>query len=106
LNALRQLRDLGNTVVLVEHDREVLESCDRLYDFGPGAGRFGGTIVDSGAPRDLARHGESLTGKYLGGREEIPVPARRRTPSVTPEVPNPLRKAGKKSAAAEKAPEP
>ena len=102
LKALRQLRDLGNTVVLVEHDREVLESCDQLYDFGPGAGRFGGTIVDHGAPRELARRGQSLTGKFLGGKEEIAVPARRRAASVTPQVPNPLRKRGKKSAAAEK----
>jgi excinuclease ABC subunit A len=78
LKALRQLRDLGNTVVLVEHDREVLESSDRLFDFGPGAGRFGGTIVDAGSARELSRRGKSLTGKYLGGQEEIPIPNRRR----------------------------
>ncbi|MSR57568.1 MAG: excinuclease ABC subunit UvrA [Planctomycetaceae bacterium] len=78
LRALRQLRDLGNTVILVEHDREVLQAADRLYDFGPGAGRFGGTIVDSGSPRELAKRGKSLTGKYLGGEEEIPIPNKRR----------------------------
>jgi excinuclease ABC subunit A len=78
LKALRQLRDLGNTVVLVEHDREVLESSDRLFDFGPGAGRFGGTIVDAGSAKELSRRGKSLTGKYLGGQEEIPIPTRRR----------------------------
>src|SRR6185369_14099875 len=55
LGALRRLRDLGNTVVLVEHDREVLESADRLFDFGPGAGRFGGTIVGRGTPAALKR---------------------------------------------------
>ncbi len=84
LKALRQLRDLGNTVVLVEHDREVLESSDRLFDFGPGAGRFGGTIVDAGAPRELMKRGISLTGKYLGGKEEIPIPAQRRMPAALP----------------------
>src|SRR5262249_27719302 len=78
LGALRRLRDLGNTVILVEHDREVLEAADRLYDFGPGAGRFGGTIVASGAPGALKKAGPSLTGKYLAGAEEIAIPAVRR----------------------------
>ncbi|MFN0055957.1 MAG: excinuclease ABC subunit UvrA, partial [Planctomycetales bacterium] len=83
LDALRRLRDLGNTVILVEHDREVLEASDQLFDFGPGAGRFGGTIVDRGPPGDVARRGASLTGKYLAGTESIPIPDRRRMPSLS-----------------------
>jgi excinuclease ABC subunit A len=78
ITALRQLRDLGNTVVLVEHDREVLQSADRLYDFGPGAGRFGGTIVAEGGPKQITRDGKSLTGRYLAGHDEIPIPMTRR----------------------------
>lgn len=83
LSALRRLRDLGNTVLLVEHDREVLEAADRLFDFGPGAGRLGGTVVAKGTPKQLARQAkQSLTGGYLSGKEGIPVPAERRVPSV------------------------
>ena len=78
ISALKQLRDLGNTVILVEHDREVLASADRLYDFGPGAGRFGGTIVGEGSPKQLGKNGQSMTGRYLSGREEIPIPITRR----------------------------
>ena len=78
LSALKRLRDLGNTVILVEHDREVLEAADCLYDFGPGAGRFGGTIVGRGAPGALKRAPNSLTGKFLSGKEEIAIPATRR----------------------------
>jgi excinuclease ABC subunit A len=82
LSALKRLRDLGNTVILVEHDREVLEAADRLYDFGPGAGRFGGTIVGQGAPGALKRAPNSLTGKFLSGKEEIAIPAIRRIDSM------------------------
>ncbi|MBS0265776.1 MAG: excinuclease ABC subunit UvrA, partial [Planctomycetes bacterium] len=78
LGALRRLRDLGNTVILVEHDREVLEAADRLFDFGPGAGRFGGTIVAEGAPGPFKRAARSLTGKYLSDQEQIAIPANRR----------------------------
>jgi len=81
LAALRKLRDLGNTIVMVEHDREVLQSADRLYDFGPGAGRLGGTITAEGTPQDLARRAASLTGKYLAEREQILIPEVRRMPS-------------------------
>jgi excinuclease ABC subunit A len=81
LGALHRLRDLGNTVILVEHDREVLEAADRLFDFGPGAGRFGGTIVGEGAPPALKESPHSLTGKYLAGREEIAIPDVRRVDS-------------------------
>ena len=82
LQALKQLRDLGNTVILVEHDREVLEASDQLYDFGPGAGRFGGTIVGRGSPRELVKQKASLTGKYLSGEAAIPVPKERRMSRV------------------------
>ncbi len=79
IEALHKLRDLGNTVVLVEHDREVLESADYLYDFGPGSGRFGGNVVASGTPQQVAAMSSvSLTGAYLSGQAGIPVPTRRR----------------------------
>jgi len=82
IGALTKLRDLGNTLVLVEHDREVLDAADHLYDFGPGAGRFGGTIVSDGTPKQLRRKAKtSLTGAYLSGSLSIPVPPTRR---ITP----------------------
>ncbi|MBX3441881.1 MAG: hypothetical protein KF774_05700 [Planctomyces sp.] len=80
IDALRRLRDLGNTVVLVEHDREVLDAADRLYDFGPGSGRHGGQVVASGAPREFVS-GQvegSLTADYLSARKVIPIPKTRR----------------------------
>jgi len=78
LQALRHLRDIGNTVVVVEHDREAMETADWLIDFGPGAGRHGGEIVASGTPREVTRHKQSLTGRYLRGEASIPIPAQRR----------------------------
>jgi len=83
LRALRSLRDLGNTVLLVEHDREVLAAADRLYDFGPGAGRFGGTITAQGTGARLGRDPQSLTGQYLSGGKHIPIPRERRLPAGT-----------------------
>ena len=82
LGALHRLRDIGNTVLLVEHDREVLQAADRLYDFGPGAGRLGGNIVSKGTPKQLSRSGKSLTGRFLSGKQAIPIPATRRIDSV------------------------
>jgi excinuclease ABC subunit A len=82
LDALRKLRDLGNTIVMVEHDREVLAAADRLYDFGPGAGRFGGKVTAEGPPRDVLKKDDSLTGKYLSGREQIVIPQQRRIEST------------------------
>jgi excinuclease ABC subunit A len=78
LRSLKHLKELGNTLILVEHDREVLAAADRLYDFGPGAGRFGGTVVGCGSPKQLMKQEASLTGKYLSGKEEIPIPIERR----------------------------
>jgi excinuclease ABC subunit A len=79
LRALQHLRDLGNTLVLVEHDREVIAAADYLLDFGPGAGDLGGEIVAAGTPKQL-RRAKSLTGQYLSGRAAIPVPTNRRAP--------------------------
>ncbi|EDL58885.1 excinuclease ABC subunit UvrA [Gimesia maris] len=78
INTLKKLRDIGNTIVMVEHDREVLEASDCLYDFGPGAGRFGGTIVGKGSPKQLKRKKKSLTGQYLADQLTIPLPQERR----------------------------
>jgi excinuclease ABC subunit A len=78
INTLKKLRDIGNTIVMVEHDREVLEASDCLYDFGPGAGRFGGTIVGKGSPKQLKRRKKSLTGQYLADQKTIPIPLERR----------------------------
>jgi excinuclease ABC subunit A len=78
IKALLRLRDLGNTLLLVEHDREVIRSADRLLDFGPGAGQLGGRIVAQGAPEELVQAPSSVTGPYLSGARSIPIPANRR----------------------------
>jgi excinuclease ABC subunit A len=78
LQALQRLRDLGNTLVLVEHDREVIAAADHLLDFGPGAGDRGGEVTASGTPKQVAKDPHSLTGKYLSGKLAIPVPTNRR----------------------------
>ncbi len=71
INTLGHLRDLGNTVVVVEHDREMMEKADWLVDFGPGAGDHGGRVVAQGTPPQVARNRQSLTGDYLSGRRQI-----------------------------------
>ncbi len=78
LAALAKLRDLGNTLLLVEHDRDVINAADKLLDFGPAAGRHGGHIVASGTPAQVARRRTSVTGPYLSNRSSIPVPSNRR----------------------------
>ncbi len=78
LKALKNLRDLGNTLVLVEHDREVIAAADYLLDFGPGAGDRGGEITAQGTPVKIEKAKASLTGQYLSGRMSIPVPTNRR----------------------------
>jgi excinuclease ABC subunit A len=78
LATLKRLRDIGNSVVVVEHDEETMEEADWIIDFGPGAGEHGGRIVAQGTPAEVMRHPTSLTGAYLSGRAEIPVPERRR----------------------------
>ncbi len=78
LAALRRLRDLGNTLVLVEHDREVIEAADHLVDFGPGSGDGGGQITAAGTPRRVRAAKTSLTGRYLSGKASVPIPTNRR----------------------------
>ncbi|HEV3383789.1 MAG TPA: excinuclease ABC subunit A, partial [Gemmata sp.] len=78
LEALGRLRDLGNTLLLVEHDREVIASADYLLDFGPGAGDHGGEIVAAGSPKQIVKDKKSLTGQYLSHKLAIPVPTNRR----------------------------
>jgi excinuclease ABC subunit A len=78
LVTLKGLRDLGNTVLVVEHDEETMRESDYILDLGPGAGAHGGYVVASGTPDEVAACHESLTGQYLSGRLRIPVPARRR----------------------------
>lgn len=73
IDTLRKLRDLGNTLVVVEHDREVLTQADWIFDFGPGAGKEGGRIVAQGPPSKIVLAPNSLTGKYLSGKENIPI---------------------------------
>ena len=80
LATLEGLRDLGNTVVVVEHDQETIERADWVVDIGPGAGRHGGTVIAEGTPETIRRSERSLTGAYLSGRRRIEVPATRRTP--------------------------
>lgn len=78
LETLRRLRDLGNTVIVVEHDEDAILTADYVLDIGPGAGVHGGNIVAEGSPEDILNHPDSLTGKYLSGRMGIPVPPERR----------------------------
>ncbi|MGH9344045.1 MAG: excinuclease ABC subunit UvrA, partial [Terriglobia bacterium] len=81
LVTLKRLRDLGNSVLVVEHDRDTMLEADHIIDMGPGAGIHGGYIVAQGTPAEIMRSPASLTGKYLSGELEIPVPRRRRPPS-------------------------
>jgi excinuclease ABC subunit A len=78
LETLKRLRDLGNTVIVVEHDEDAIRSADYLVDMGPGAGIHGGKVVAIGKPAEVMRNPESLTGQYLVGMQQIQVPARRR----------------------------
>jgi excinuclease ABC subunit A len=81
LETLFSLRDLGNTVLVVEHDEVTIRAADHVIDLGPGAGRHGGRVVAEGTPADIERSPESITGAYLSGRRAIPVPGRRRSGS-------------------------
>ena len=78
LNTLKELRDIGNTLIVVEHDEETMLSADYIVDVGPGAGIHGGEIVCSGTPQDIMNCEKSITGQYLSGRKKIPVPQKRR----------------------------
>ncbi len=78
LTTLKNLRDAGNTVIVVEHDEEAIREADHVIDIGPGAGVHGGTIIAAGTPAEISANPESITGQYLTGVREIPVPATRR----------------------------
>ena len=78
LNTLRNLRDIGNTLIVVEHDEDTMRAADYIVDVGPGAGIHGGNIVCTGTAKDIMNCKESITGQYLSGRKKIPVPAKRR----------------------------
>ena len=79
IETLTRLRDLGNTLIVVEHDEDTITTADWVVDIGPGAGEHGGKVVHSGPVQGLLEHPESMTGKYLSGRLEIPTPVLRRT---------------------------
>jgi excinuclease ABC subunit A len=80
IDTLHRLRDLGNTVLVVEHDEETIREADWIVDIGPGAGEHGGGVTYSGPVPGILKHKESITGQYLSGRRRIPVPAKRRQP--------------------------
>jgi excinuclease ABC subunit A len=78
LKTLKDLRDLGNTVIVVEHDEETIREADWVVDIGPGAGKHGGELVGEGTPKDIEKNSKSSTGLYLSGKESIEVPKRRK----------------------------
>ena len=80
ISILKGLRDMGNTIVVVEHDPEIILNSDTIIDLGPGAGKQGGELVFCGKSRDILHNRQSLTGRYLSGDLQIPIPAARRTP--------------------------
>ncbi|MCD6408587.1 excinuclease ABC subunit UvrA [bacterium] len=80
INTLKQLRDIGNTVVVIEHDEETIRNADWIVDLGPGAGTHGGKVVAEGTISDIIKNPDSITGKYLSGKLKIPVPEKRRKP--------------------------
>ena len=80
LNTLRHLRDIGNTLIVIEHDRETMEAADRIVDMGPGAGLLGGRVIAQGTPAQIRRNRQSITGRYLAGKATIALPPERRRP--------------------------
>ncbi len=86
LTTLRHLRDLGNTVIVVEHDEDAIRAADYVLDIGPGAGVHGGHIIAQGLPADIEANADSITGRYLSGREGIDIPARRTPPDPQQQI--------------------
>ncbi len=80
LDTLKMLRDMGNSVIVVEHDEDAIRHADYVVDMGPGAGEHGGTVVAQGTPKQIVANGNSLTGDYLAGRRHIPMPKEHRAP--------------------------
>lgn len=86
IETLRQLRDLGNSIIVVEHDEDMIRQADHIIDMGPGAGEQGGHIVAQGSPTEIMAHHQSLTGQYLTGERSIEVPRRRAVDKHTPQL--------------------
>jgi excinuclease ABC subunit A len=82
LGTLEDLRDMGNTVIVIEHDKETILHADYVVDLGPGAGQNGGRVVATGTPQEIMKNGDSLTGEYLAGRKRIEIPRKRRKSSL------------------------
>jgi excinuclease ABC subunit A len=78
IESLQKLRDLGNTLLVVEHDRDVIANADQILDFGPKAGKYGGEVVAHGLPEQIVKQRGSVTGPYLNGKKAIPIPTNRR----------------------------
>ena len=78
INSLLEMRDLGNSLIVVEHDTDTMLQADYLIDIGPGAGEHGGTVVAAGTPKEVMDNPNSLTGKYLKGIERIEVPTKKK----------------------------
>lgn len=94
LATLRHLRDIGNSLIVIEHDRETMEAADWIVDMGPGAGLLGGEVVAEGTPKQLRKNKASVTGRYLSGQARIPIPARRTTPKMVGDRWITIKKAG------------
>lgn len=82
LETLKKLRDLGNSVIVVEHDQDAIEIADYVVDMGPGAGEHGGYVVAQGSPHDIRQNDASMTGQYLSGKRSIPIPQHRHPPTI------------------------
>ena len=80
IGTLKHLRDLGNTLIVVEHDEETMRAADHIVDIGPGAGVHGGEVIAQGTFDEISKNPDSLTGQYLSGRKVIPIPKKRREP--------------------------
>ena len=78
LATLKKLRDLGNTLLVVEHDEDTMYAADQIIDIGPGAGTHGGNVMAQGTAKEIMKVEESITGQYLSGKKKIPVPKKRR----------------------------
>ena len=81
LDTLKHLRDLGNTLIVVEHDEDTMRAADYIVDIGPGAGEHGGEVIACGTAEEIIKNPNSITGAYLSGKKKIPVPTERRTPT-------------------------
>ena len=81
IRTLEHIRDIGNTVIVVEHDEDTMKAADYLIDIGPGAGKHGGYVVAQGTPEEVMKNENSITGRYLSGKERIPVPEERYQPN-------------------------